>query len=75
MGADCSEKQAELIVSLVKAAGRIWIMPDGDQAGERFGESLLRQVSPYRFVRLAKLDQDCQPTDLSAEDLNKCFAL
>jgi hypothetical protein len=27
MGADCSEKQAELIVSLVKQNGRVWIRP------------------------------------------------
>ena len=29
MGADCSERQAELIVSVVKPAGRVWLMPDG----------------------------------------------
>ena len=29
MGADCSEKEAELIVSLVKPAGRVWIAPVG----------------------------------------------
>jgi hypothetical protein len=29
MGADCSEMQAELIVSLVKPNGRVWIVPDG----------------------------------------------
>jgi DNA primase len=31
MGSDCSEKQAELIVSLVKPSGRVWIAPDGDK--------------------------------------------
>src|ERR1700733_2338795 len=35
MGADCSEKQAELIVSLVKPGGRVWMMPDGNQTGNR----------------------------------------
>ena len=34
MGSDCSEKQAELIVSLVKPDGRVWIVPDGDKAGD-----------------------------------------
>ena len=34
MGADCSEKQAELIVSLVKPDGRVWLVTDGDPAGE-----------------------------------------
>jgi DNA primase len=63
MGADCSERQAELIVSLVKPAGRVWIVPDGDPAGERHAQSLLLFVSPHRFVRWVKLEKDKQPTD------------
>jgi DNA primase len=66
MGADCSERQAELIVSLVKPPGRVWIMPDGDAAGERHAECLLRLVSPHRFVRWVKLEKDKQPTDYDA---------
>jgi DNA primase len=73
MGADCSEKQAELIVSLVKPAGRVWLMPDGNDAGERCALSVLRQVSPHRFTRWVKLDEEKQPTDLSAEQLKNCF--
>lgn len=73
MGADCSDKQVELIVSLVKPAGRVWVIPDGDMAGERLVHSLLFQVSPHRFVRWVKLDKDSQPTDLSVEQLKKCF--
>ena len=38
MGADCSERQAELIVSLVKPEGRVWFVPDRDDAGERFAK-------------------------------------
>jgi hypothetical protein len=75
MGADCSERQAELIVSLVKPAGRVWLMPDGNEAGERCAQSILRYVSPYRFVRWAKLSDDKQPTDLSAEQLKTSFTL
>jgi len=75
MGADCSEKQAGLIVSLVKPDGRVWILPDGDKAGERFAQSVLLQVSPHRFVRWVKLDEGRQPTDLSAEQLKTCFTL
>jgi DNA primase len=74
MGADCSEKQAELIVSLVKPDGRVWLMPDGNEAGKRCAQSLLMQISPCRFVRWVKLADDMQPTDLSAEQLKKCFA-
>ena len=63
MGADCSERQAELIVSLVEPSGRVWIVPDGDDAGERHALSLLRLVSPHRFVRWIKLEAGKQPTD------------
>lgn len=79
MGADCSERQAELIVSLVKPDGRVWLMPDGNQtgnrneAGKRCAQSLLMQVSPHRFTRWMKLEENIQPTDLSAEQLNICF--
>ena len=73
MGADCGERQAELIVSLVKPAGRVWFVPDGNEAGERCAQSLLLKVSPYRFVRWVKLGEDKQPTDLSAEQLKTSF--
>lgn len=63
MGSDCSEKQADLIVSLVKPGGRIRIIPDGDVAGERCAESLLKQLAQHRFVRWLRLEKDKQPTD------------
>jgi DNA primase len=66
MGADCSERQAELIVSLVKPEGRVWIAPDADKAGERHAQSLLLQLSPHRSVRWLKLDAGKQPTDYPA---------
>lgn len=69
MGADCSKEQAELIVSLVKPSGLVWIMPDGDKAGERHAQTLLSLISPHRAVRWAKLADGTQPTDLSGEEL------
>jgi len=75
MGADCSERQGEIIVSLVKPSGHVWMIPDGDPAGERFAESLLRQVSPHRFVRWVRLNENQQPTDLSGEQLTTCFKM
>lgn len=75
MGADCSAKQSELIISLVKCGGRVWIVPDGDAAGDRLADSLLQQVSPHRFVRRVKLNQNVQPTDLSAEQFKTLFTL
>jgi len=75
MGSDCSERQAKLILDLVMTAGRVWIVPDGDAAGERHAHSLLGQVSSHRFVRWVKLEKDRQPTDLSCGQLKSCIAL
>jgi len=66
MGADCSERQAELIAALVKPVGRVWIVPDGDKAGERHAQSLLGKIAPVRSVRWIKLEPDTQPTDYAA---------
>jgi len=73
MGADCSEKQAELIISLVNPTGTVWIMSDGGKAGERHAQTLLTLISPHRAVRWAKLTDDKQPTDLSVEELKMSF--
>ena len=73
MGADCSEKQAELIVSLVNPGGTVWIMPDGDKAGERHAQTLLTQISPHRAMRWLKLTDGKQPTDLIGEQLKMRF--
>jgi DNA primase len=75
MGADCSERQAALIVSLVKPMGRVWMMPDGNEAGERCALAIFRQVSPHRFVRWVKLTDSKQPTDLSAAQLKTSFTM
>jgi DNA primase len=66
MGADCSERQADLIAALVKLVGRVWIMPDGDKAGERQAQTLLGLIAPVRSVRWLKLETDKQPTDYAA---------
>ena len=73
MGADCAERQAEQIVSLVKTAGHVWLMPDGNEAGERCAQSILLKVSPHRLTRWVKLTGDRQPTDLSAQQLKTSF--
>jgi DNA primase len=69
MGASCSETQAELLRDLVPEDGSIWLLPDGDKAGERMAEETLVMLAPYRFMRLVKLAEDKQPTDLSPEEL------
>jgi DNA primase len=70
MGASCSDEQARLIVEAVEPDGRVWIMPDGNEAGERCGLELLKQVAIHRFVRWVRLTDGNQPTDLTAENLD-----
>jgi len=57
-GLAAPKEQAELMASLVNRVGRVWLVSDGDSAGDRLAESVLRQISPHRFVRWVKLDQD-----------------
>lgn len=71
MGADCSDKQGELIVSLVKPDGQVWALTDGDPAGERCAASIMTRVAPHRLVRWVKLDEGKQPTDLSGQELKE----
>ena len=70
---DCSEQQAELIVSLVKPDGHVLIAPDGDKAGERHAQTLMSLIAPHRFVRWVKMADGKQPTDLSREELKTRF--
>jgi DNA primase len=73
MGSDISEKQVELVTELVRPNGRLWVMPDGGVAGERFAEALLKSLSVHRPVRWVRLAKDQQPTDLSMENLRTVF--
>jgi DNA primase len=75
MGSSCSEKQAELIVDIVKPDGRVWVMPDGNEAGDSCAMSVIEQVAPYRFIRWVRLGKDRQPTDLPADELPAMFVL
>lgn len=75
MGADCSDEQAALIVSLVKPSGRVWILSDGDPAGDRFAKAALAGVARNRFVRWVRLGEGKQPTDLSDEELKHCLTI
>ncbi len=69
MGSDCSPEQARIIVESTTSDGRVWIMPDGDEAGERCAASVLKQVSPRRFIRWVRLENGRQPTDCTPDDL------
>jgi DNA primase len=69
MSATCSHEQAGLIVGLVPRKGKIWIMPDGDQAGRFCAESLLKRLSPFRMVRWPELRGGRKPHHLSGDEL------
>jgi len=70
MGNSCSETQAQLIRELVAPSGRIWLMPDAGEGGERCAESVLMQITPTRFCRWIRLEKG-QPTDLTSDELVK----
>jgi DNA primase len=75
MGSDSSEAQAKMILAKVKIDGRIWLLPDGDEAGSRCANSMMRQLTPYRFVRWVKLKDGQQPTNCSSEDFQAMLSI
>ncbi|MGD0137375.1 MAG: hypothetical protein ABSD28_00730 [Tepidisphaeraceae bacterium] len=64
-----------MILAKVEIDGRIWLLPDGDEAGARCAHSMLDQLSPYRFVRWVKLKDGQQPTDCTVEDFQAMLSL
>ena len=74
MGYDCSEEQSETIANLVRPKGRVWLMVNGDEAGERLAVALIPRLSLNRFVRWVKLEKGFKPTALSAADLKRRFS-
>lgn len=69
MGSSCSSQQASLIDSKLSRDGRIWLMPDGDGAGEQLAGQALPLLAQYRFSRLVRLGANQQPTDKSGTEL------
>jgi DNA primase len=74
MGSSCSEEQGKLIADLVKPDGKVWLIPDGNEAGRQCALSAFEQISPYRFVRWIRLSTDEQPTDCQADELASLFS-
>jgi DNA primase len=70
MGADCSEEQAKIIASLVSETGRVWILTDGDRAGERCALSILVRVGSRRFTRWVRVEAEKQPTGFTPSELH-----
>jgi DNA primase len=63
MGWSMSDEQAAILRSLVQPNGRVWLVSDGDEAGERCAREVLPRVARDRFIRWLKLDEGKQPTD------------
>lgn len=69
MGSSCSHEQAQIIANLVSPNGRVWLFPDGDDAGTRCAETVFAMLGPHRFTRWVKLDNRKQPTDCSPNNI------
>lgn len=70
MGSSVSETQTAQIIDLVEPNGRVWIMPDGDAAGRRWGDDLVRALAPNRWVRIVSLPEGSDPEAYSADALS-----
>lgn len=69
MGSSCSPEQAELIVKLTHPDGRVWVMPDGDDAGFKCAGCVLAQVAPHRLIGWFTLEPGKDPCDYSRDEL------
>ena len=78
MGASCSKEQGKLIVGLVAqrfangppgSGGRVWVLTDGDESGDRCTKSVFGEVAAACFVRWIRLDEGKQPTDYSPSQI------
>ncbi len=71
MGWTCSEKQSELIVSHVKTGGRVWILSDGDDSGQKCAMNLFQLVASHCSVRWLRLHDHRQPTDCAKQEIQE----
>lgn len=74
MGSSISDEQVEILVALLEDDARIWIVPDGDAAGERLATEALKRLAFHFFVRLMELPKGTQPTDLDEDQIDVIFA-
>ena len=75
MGSSCSDRQAELLVELVRAqrpgepSARLVLIPDGDAGGRRLAADLLPRLAPHAWCRVVELPDGAQPTDFGRDGL------
>jgi DNA primase len=63
MGWTMSLEQARIVTDLVPTSGRVFVITDGDESGDRCAQSVFEQIAPFRFLKWLKLDEGKQPTD------------
>ena len=83
MGSSCSDRQAELLVGLVKArkpgeptphrSARLVLIPDGDRGGRQLAADLLPRVAAHCWCRTVELPEGTQPTDFDADGLRELW--
>lgn len=71
MGASLSEEQATIIRDLSDGDDRVWILSDGDPAGERMATEALQRLAASCWVRWVKLPSGKQPTDLAKAEMEQ----
>jgi DNA primase len=74
MGSSCSDEQADILKERVRSDGRLWVMTDGDDAGERCAAELFRKCGSLRSMRYVRLRPGEQPTDCDDHDLAALLA-
>lgn len=75
MGSSCSPEQAAIVVKHTVPNTRVFVLPDGDQAGERFAQSVFAALGPYRFMRWVHVRDGRQPTDCEPKELTKLLRI
>lgn len=75
MGSSCSPEQAAIILSKTLRDGYVFVMPDGDAAGERCAQSVFGAVGGQRWVQRIDLGPGRQPTDCGFEEVSKFFGV
>lgn len=69
MGNNISERQIELILSLSRKKGYLWLIPDPDKAGERMIQDSTTELAKARYTRILGLPEGKDVADFSVKEL------
>lgn len=72
MGSSLSQAQEDL---LIKHFESVIVMLDGDDAGRKASDQCLTRLGKRACVRVISLPENCQPDQLSTEDLQNLLKL